>query len=249
MNSHPSEITLGDYLGFLDHIDDRKPEIVLRLEKAKTDEERETILEEPQALRDLIPYYLEEVRYFSDIPDDIISELPATTLMECHDLMVKVMRSLEAPNPVPDGRFLVEGEWYYLPTDGMKYETVQEFFEAAEWNFRAQQALNSDWHNLDKMIAVLCRKKVKGKIEPLPLDENELDLLVDARSEKFRKHLTMDVASYISFFLLTPFINLMSGLESSRAASGIVRSLMILASAADLSGQSSASPTTTAPLS
>lgn len=221
--SQPSEVTLGRFLMFLEDVEQYKPEIVTALEQAETLEAKAKVAEEYEgdAWTAQVQYYAEEIAFFSDIPESMLSELPILEVKRLHNALVHLIT--EVHNPKDLDRFECQGVEYYLPELGMKASTLGEFVQSAQWMHYARYHDKNDWSKLPEMIATLCRPKDllasekagKTVLEALPLDEERLDAMVAERSEVFREHLTMDIAGYVSFFFRMSTRNWIADLESS----------------------------------
>lgn len=253
----PHEVKLKDFVGFLDKVDSRKPEVVKALEKAGGDDDavQAILADHPDADTQLFMHYLDEVRFFTDVPEELLGSMPAAQVLEIHRQLFKVAEYARQPKPLKNGSFALGLDTFYLPEPSlalngeeklMGKSTVQEFIEAAQWREYGQKVVGNDFARIPEMIAVLCRKKKNGRREPLPLDSEELDAFVERRAQRFREDLSMDVASAVAFFLTAPFGSLTSSSGSSAVERSATRFLMMCASGAISSGASSVTSTMSA---
>jgi hypothetical protein len=177
------DITLKQYLDFLEFVESTKPKVLLDIEVAN--EKIETAIEikdnkglelakkelndaidsidEVVQYQQLFPYYARVVSYFSGLSVPFILGQDGGKGMRVDNLNWLYNHTVELFNKVPELEYEqiieVDGEKLYLPEKFMTDSTVIEFAESAQFQSNLSKVENGQWKAIAKIMCVLLRKK------------------------------------------------------------------------------------------
>lgn len=177
------DITLKQYLGYLELIEPTKPQLLkdvetfsLKIDNAKElkdnkgleiakKEFEDTIvqIDDIYTYQYIFPYYARVVSYFSGLQESVILGKDGTQGMRVDHLTGLYNHLINIFNNLPEVPFdpviEVNDELWYLPDQFMTGSTVIEFAEAAQFQANLSKVENGEWKALAKMMCVLVKKK------------------------------------------------------------------------------------------
>ena len=176
------DITLNQYLEFLDIVEPTKPEELVNIEaanidfhSAETEKEKASaklkLGEMIDALTDIVmykkvyPYYARVVAYFaSGITEQQIiggkkhgDGMNLGHLTMLYSNLIAMLNNPEEPEYSPI--IQVAGELWYLPRRYMEKSKLIEYAEASQFEDNLQKVTNGHWKALPKIMCVLVRKE------------------------------------------------------------------------------------------
>ena len=158
--SELKEITLKRYIDFLQFVEPTKPECLKKIDKAETEEERETAISEIDEMtisKQVHPYFIRCICYWSNNNESDLQELEVGSLVWLFQYITKLLNNL--PEPEYSNVIEVNGEFWYLPERYMENSTVIEYAESAQFQQNMKDLSGGDWVAMAKILCVLCRKK------------------------------------------------------------------------------------------
>jgi hypothetical protein len=208
INNEPYSIPLS--------VDDISIEKHLALSKAESDmpEKLKAILDETDSdkrvwmskrvkkteyAKEFLPYYATAISIMSGVPIHLLlgdkehEGAPVAMLEAWYWKIMSAYGKFEIDETVSS--FVIEGEEYFLPENGMANSTFGEFAEAAQYEDFAADVAAGNMAAIPKVMAVLLKKKGE-KYNPDLLDEK-----VEERSKLFLSA-PLSVAYNTAFFLL-----------------------------------------------
>lgn len=183
------DIKLSVYVQYIEKLLPKRPEAIVKVFQAEEMEQVRlnwSVQEEVSAAE----YMCEVVAYFFDIDVTVIKTIMERETLEAAYWGIE-FTLLRFPESVDYVGFKVEGVEYLLPSKFMENSTFQEFAECAQYQQALEKVEGGDWLALPDLIAVLARPKGEA------FDSTK----IEERRELFLKHLTMNDALQVAFFL------------------------------------------------
>lgn len=177
------DITLKQYIEFLDFVETTKPKCLLDIEEANNKIQEAIELKDKKGLeiaqnelnasidviddvvkyQQLFPYYARVVSFFSGLDVAIILGTNDGQGMKVEHLEWLYNHITDIFNHLPaieySNTIEVNGEKWYLPEQYMTNSTVIEFAEAAQFQSNMSKIENGHWKSIAKVMCVLVRKK------------------------------------------------------------------------------------------
>lgn len=208
------DITLKQYLTYLDLVQPQRPEILLKIDslndkliqaqeendKKGTAQFQKELDEAIASIDDIVtyqklfPYYAKVVSYWSGMPESVILGKGENEGMNTNDLTNLYLHITKILNDLPTVEYSnvieVDGEFWYLPEQYLKNATVIEFAESSQFLANMKKVEGGQWYAISKIMCVLVRKK----------DEKYNDSLL--RREEMFLGWNLENVWRVAFFLL-----------------------------------------------
>jgi hypothetical protein len=177
------DITLQQFLYFLELIEPTKPDLLKKIDNASVNIETckinndhkgqqiaESELNDAVSQIDdiyryqyIFPYYARVVSFFSGLSEATILGKDQTLGMRVDHLTGLYNHFINVINNLPDVEYSnvmeVNGKLWYLPERFMTDSTVIEFAESAQFQANLSKVENGEWKSLAKIMCVLVREK------------------------------------------------------------------------------------------
>ena len=208
------DITLKQYLTYLDLVQPQRPEILLKIDslndkliqaqdendKKGTAQFQKELDEAVASIDDIVtyqklfPYYAKVVSYWSGLNESVILGKGENEGMNTNDLTILYLHITKILNDLPTVEYSnvieVDGEFWYLPEQYLKNATVIEFAESSQFLANMKKVEGGQWYAISKIMCVLVRKK----------DEKYSDSLL--RREEMFLGWNLENVWRVAFFLL-----------------------------------------------
>jgi hypothetical protein len=156
-----SELTLKDYTHYIKNIVPTMPP-QLKAFLTETDTEAKNTIIQGLDLTSLIPYFVDVIAFFSDIPKDELLQYEATieNLRTFERLYFGILKAFSSePKDERRKEITHKGETFYLPERGMQGSKVGELIECYEFERRIADVNGNELEALPLIACALCKRK------------------------------------------------------------------------------------------
>lgn len=154
------DVTLDNYILFLDHVEKIKPSKLRDVQLAEDDETRKEALEaitEHYYKTEIMPFFVRYVCFFTGVPKDTANklrpDLVETMYRQIEQNLAASLKGLDGYTPT----IKHQDKLWYLPQKYMSNSTVIEFFEAAQFEHYAKQVEGNQFKALPDLLTVLLK--------------------------------------------------------------------------------------------
>ena len=188
------DIYLQKWVEYLNNIKPLQPAYLQEIYSAETVEEKIRLFDEMPIVtrvKEFHPFICNEISFWTGIKYDLLRKCNISTVETIWSNIQMAM----VVEPEEFIGFEVDGETFYLPEKYMTDSKIEDYAESCAYEKAMIKVEQGEFEALPYVLAVLARKKVKGKKEGFD------DYSVDLRAKLFRKKTSLHTLMQCAFFL------------------------------------------------